>query len=52
MDAFGILKEKGIFQKTSEVVLRVMRNNQKNILAYLESFKHDPLVEAQNNINI
>jgi len=52
MDAFGIFKEKGIFQKCSEVVMRVMRKNQKNILSFLETFKHDPLIENSNNIRI
>ena len=46
MDAFGIFREKGIFQKCCEVVLRVLRKNQKNILSYLESFKHDPVHET------
>ena len=27
MDAFGIFKEKGVFTKSSEVVLRVLRKN-------------------------
>ncbi len=52
MDAMGILREKGIFQKCAEVVLRVMRKNQKNIMSYLESFKYDPLIEQQNNITV
>ena len=46
----GILREKSIFQKCAEVVLRVMRKNQNNILSYLESFKHDPLIEQHNRI--
>lgn len=52
MDAFGIFKEKGVFQKCSEVVMRVMRKNQKNISSFLETFKHDPLIENANNIRI
>jgi phosphatidylinositol kinase/protein kinase (PI-3 family) len=52
IDAFGIFKEKGIFQKCAEVVLRVMRKNQKNIISYLDSFKHDPLVENPPNIKV
>ena len=26
-------------------MLKVLRKNQKNVIAFLESFKHDPLVE-------
>ena len=29
--------------------MQVLRNNEKNIISYLESFKHDPLVEQSNN---
>ena len=32
--------------------MRVMRKNQKNILSFLETFKHDPLIENANNIRI
>ena len=32
--------------------MRVMRKNQKNILSFLETFKHDPLIENSNNIRI
>jgi phosphatidylinositol kinase/protein kinase (PI-3 family) len=52
IDAFGIFKEKGVFQKCAEVVLRVMRKNQKNIISYLDSFKHDPLQEMQTGIRV
>lgn len=38
VDAFGIFKEKGIFEKTCEVVLRVLRKNQSNILSCLKQF--------------
>ena len=30
----------------------MLRNNHKNIISYLESFKHDPLIEASNNVSI
>lgn len=52
MDAFGIFKEKGVFQRTSEVVLKVLRKNQQNILSFLYSFKNDPLIESTNNIKV
>ena len=34
------------------MTLRVLRNNHKNIISYLESFNHDPLIETSNNIKI
>lgn len=52
MDAFGIFKEKGVFQRTCEVVLKVLRKNQSNILSFLYSFKNDPLIESTNNIKV
>ena len=52
MDGFGIFREKGVFQKSCEVVLRVLRKNQGNINSYLNSFIHDPLIEASSNIRI
>ncbi len=32
--------------------MRVMRKNQKNILSFLDTFKHDPLIENSSNIRI
>ena len=52
MDAFGIFKEKGVYQKSCEVVLRVLRKNQSNIVSFLYSFIHDPLIEATQNIKV
>ena len=52
MDAFGIFKEKGVYQKSAEVVLRVLRKNQSNILQFLYSFIHDPLIEADQNLKV
>jgi len=34
-------------------VLSVLRKNEKNIISYLDSFKHDPLLEENpGNIKI
>ena len=52
MDAFGIFKEKGVFQRTCEVVQRVLRKNSKNIISFLDSFIHDPLIESTQNIKV
>lgn len=52
MDAFGIFKEKGVYQRTCEVVQRVLRKNSKNIISFLDSFIHDPLIESTQNIKV
>ena len=52
IDAFGIFKEKGPFVKSWEVILKVLRDNAKNVEGYLNSFIHDPLIESRNNIKI
>lgn len=52
VDAFGILGEKGVFQKSCEVVLRVMRKNAQNIRSFLFSFIHDPLIESSSNVKV
>ena len=52
MDGFGIFREKGVFQKSCEVVLKLLRKNQGNINSYLNSFIHDPLIENNQNIKI
>jgi len=53
MDAFGIFKEKGVFQRSSELVLRVLRKNQINVMSFLTAaFKNDPLIESNHNINV
>lgn len=52
IDAFGIFKEKGVYQRTSEVVLKVLRKNSSNIISFLYSFIHDPLIEGNNNIKV
>ena len=52
MDAFGIFGEKGVFVKSCEIVLKVLRKNNKNIQSFLFSFIHDPLIEANNNVKV
>lgn len=34
------------------MVLRVLRKNQSNILQFLYSFIHDPLIEASQNLKV
>jgi len=52
VDCFGIFKEKGTYQRTCEVVLRLLRKNSSNILSFLYSFIHDPLIENTQNIRV
>lgn len=41
-----------MLQKSCEFVLKVLRKNQGNINSYLNSFIHDPLIEANSSIRI
>ena len=34
------------------MVMRVLRKNSKNIVSFLDSFIHDPLIESQQNIKV
>ena len=52
IDAFGIFQEKGVFKKSCEIVMRVLRKNAPNIKSFLFSFIHDPLIEANNNVKV
>jgi len=52
VDAFGMFREKGPFQRTCEVSLKVLRKNRNNIISFLYSFIYDPLVEHANNIKV
>lgn len=45
IDVFGVLKEKGLFTKTCELVLQVIRKNKRNIIGFLSSFVNDPIIE-------
>ena len=50
--AFGIFKEKGVFQKSCEVVMRVLRENSLNIRSFLLTFEYDPLIESTSNLKV
>ncbi len=49
IDALGTYKENGIFQKSSQVVMQVLRNNKTNIMSFLASFKHELFNETSNS---
>ena len=54
VDAFGIFKEKGVYQKSSEVVLRVLRKNQSNIVSflYLTSVQLSLIYSSWNELSV
>ena len=43
--AFGIFKEKGVFKKSCEIVMRILRENSETIQSFLQTFINDPLIE-------
>ncbi|KAL1916083.1 uncharacterized protein VTP21DRAFT_6087 [Calcarisporiella thermophila] len=45
VDALGITGYEGVFRKSCEVSLRVLRNNKESLMSVLETFMHDPLCE-------
>lgn len=52
VDCFGLFKEKGTFTRTSEITLRVLKKNHRNIMSFLETFLHDPLIEGGSSQKI
>lgn len=45
VDAFGISGVEGLFRRSSEVCMGVLRSNQETLMSVLQTFVHDPLVE-------
>ncbi|KAG5438013.1 hypothetical protein PCANB_000360 [Pneumocystis canis] len=45
VDALGVTGYNGVFRKSSEVTMRILRSNQESLTSVLETFIHDPLVE-------
>ncbi|ORX89906.1 hypothetical protein K493DRAFT_288711 [Basidiobolus meristosporus CBS 931.73] len=45
VDAFGVTGYEGVFRKSCEVSLRLLRNNRESLMCVLETFIHDPLCE-------
>jgi len=45
VDAFGVTGYEGVFRKSCEVSLGVLRNNKESLMSVLETFIHDPLCE-------
>ncbi|KAI3661795.1 hypothetical protein MP638_003803 [Amoeboaphelidium occidentale] len=45
VDAFGVTETDGIYTKTCELVLALLRSNEATLMSVLEAFVHDPLLE-------
>ncbi|KAJ3333865.1 hypothetical protein HDU76_002191 [Blyttiomyces sp. JEL0837] len=45
VDAFGIAGTEGVFRKSCEISMRILRNNRESLMAVLETFIYDPLCE-------
>lgn len=45
VDAFGISGVEGIFRKSCEVTMRLIRNNETGLMNILESFLYDPILD-------
>ncbi|KAG5518296.1 hypothetical protein PMAC_003092 [Pneumocystis sp. 'macacae'] len=60
VDALGVIGYNGVFRKSCEVTMRILRSNQESLTSVLETFIHDPLVEwdkkkrniSVNNLNM
>jgi phosphatidylinositol kinase/protein kinase (PI-3 family) len=50
LDVFGMIGERGTFIKTCEQVFRVLQSNNKNIIGFLSSFIHDPIMEGKDEV--
>jgi len=44
-DACGVTGYEGVFRRSSEAVLRVLRSNEETLMTVLETFIHDPAVD-------
>ncbi|KAL7276740.1 serine/threonine-protein kinase M1 [Rhizina undulata] len=45
VDALGVAGYEGVFRRTCEVAVRVLRNNEDTLMTVLETFLHDPAVD-------
>ncbi|KAI9005259.1 hypothetical protein BC832DRAFT_531539 [Gaertneriomyces semiglobifer] len=48
VDAFGVTGVEGVFRRSCEITLRVLRNNRESLMSVLETFLYDPLCEWSN----
>lgn len=45
VDAMGLTGYEGPFRRCSEIVMRLLRQNEESLMTVVETFLHDPLVE-------
>ncbi|KAF3927530.1 hypothetical protein AA313_de0202685 [Arthrobotrys entomopaga] len=45
VDAMGLTGYEGPFRRSSEVVMRILRQSEESLMTVVETFLHDPLVE-------
>lgn len=45
VDGLGVNGVEGVFRKSCEVVLQILRRNSEGLMCVLETFIHDPLIE-------
>lgn len=48
IDGFGVAGVEGVYRKTCETTMSVLRKHRDTVLTIMESFVHDPLVEWVN----
>lgn len=51
IDGFGVIGVEGVFRKSAECVLNVLKSNKQTLLQSLHSFIYDPLIEHNNLCN-
>ncbi|GAA5857265.1 hypothetical protein JCM8547_009406 [Rhodosporidiobolus lusitaniae] len=50
IDGMGVTGVEGVYRRSAEITLRILRANKDSLRSVLETFMHDPLVEwAYNN---
>ncbi|KAK9842495.1 hypothetical protein WJX81_002719 [Elliptochloris bilobata] len=45
IDGFGVSGHEGVFRRTAEITLQVLRSHRETLVSVLETFVHDPLCE-------
>ncbi|TID16683.1 hypothetical protein CANINC_004135 [Pichia inconspicua] len=51
VDAMGALGYEGLFRKSCELIMALMRDNENILMNFLESFIHDPLMDWKMKSN-
>jgi serine/threonine-protein kinase ATR len=48
VDGFGVMGVEGVFRRSAEVTMKILRANHEALMSVMESFVHDPLLEWSN----